>query len=125
MNSASVLVVEHDDELRDVLVKRLTRRGMTVRDAYSDQEAMAALRDQPADVILLDMELPERNGLFTLRDIKQEFPKSIVLLLAQYATLESALEGMLLGATDYLLKPCMADEIMIRIQEALHDASAA
>ncbi|WP_045222331.1 response regulator [Desulfonatronum thioautotrophicum] len=125
MNSASVLVVEHDDELRDALVKRLSRRGMTVRDAYSDQEAMAALRDQPADVILLDMELPERNGLFTLRDIKQEFPKSIVLLLAQYATLESALEGMLLGATDYLLKPCMADEIMIRIQEALHDASAA
>ncbi|GAB6057452.1 response regulator [Desulfonatronum parangueonense] len=123
MKIVSVLVVEHDDELRDVLVKRLTRRWVAVRSACSHREALAAHRNQPADVILLDLETPERDALLTLRDIKRDYPKTIVLLLTGHASLESALEGMRLGATDYLLKPCVADEIMIRIQEALHGDS--
>ena len=124
MRVVSVLVVDDETEFREALIKRLDRRGIDVLGAASGQDALDLLAGQPVDVVLLDLKMPDMDGMLTLRRIKEAYPKTVVILFTGHASLESALEGLRLGAADYLLKPSTADEIMVKIQECLPRAAA-
>ena len=125
MKIISVLVVDDETEFREAVIRRLDRRGIAVQGAASGRDALDLLARQPMDVVLLDLKMPDIDGMQTLRRIKELYPKTVVILFTGHASLESAQEGLGLGAADYLLKPSTADEIMVKIQECLRQTPAA
>jgi DNA-binding NtrC family response regulator len=121
MIEPSVLVVDDEVQFVETLVKRLVKRGVKVNSAHSGQEALDALAGSGAtrtDVVILDVKMPVMDGLETLTAIKKEHPLIEVIMLTGHATVESAIEGMKLGAFDYLMKPCDLDVLMDKLNEA-------
>ena len=121
MIEPSVLVVDDEVQFVETLNKRLVKRGVKVSAAHSGQEALEALAGSGAtrtDVVILDVKMPVMDGLETLTAIKKEHPLIEVIMLTGHATVESAIEGMKLGAFDYLMKPCDLDLLMAKLTEA-------
>ncbi|HDQ39645.1 MAG TPA: response regulator [Desulfonatronum sp.] len=120
MGLINVLVVDDEPDYLETLVKRLSKRNYSVRGASGGLEALELLRQEPADVVLLDIKMPGMDGMQTLQEIKKKSPDTRVIILTGHASVESARDGISLGAFDYLVKPSTLDEIMIKIQESLH-----
>lgn len=113
MVRANVLLVDDEKDYNDALSKRLARRGFSVRSAYGASQALAILDEGGADVVILDMKLPDMDGLETLREIKVRHRHEVeVLLVTGHATLESGVLGMSLGAYDYMVKPVDFEELV-------------
>ena len=70
------------------------------------------------DVVILDVKMPDLDGIETLKEIKKAYPITEVVMLTGHATVESAIEGMKLGAYDYLMKPCEIEQLMLKVEEA-------
>jgi DNA-binding NtrC family response regulator len=105
--------VDDEEGFVTALSKRLSIRDMKVVSAFTGQEALAKLDEEPdLDVVLLDVKMPGMDGIATLREIKKAHPITEVIMLTGHATVESAMEGMKLGAYDYLMKPCDVDELV-------------
>lgn len=119
MSKVNVLVVDDEDDFRETLVKRLDKRNFSVRGAVGGQEALDMMNHEPADVVLLDMKMPGMDGMKTLRLLKQSHPATQVIIITGHASLESARNGLHLGAFDYLMKPSTLDEILTKIRESL------
>jgi DNA-binding NtrC family response regulator len=116
---AKVLLVDDEAPFVDALTKRLGKRGLTVLSAFSGQEALEKLAaDSRIDVVVLDVKMPGMDGVDTLKAIKASYPLVEVIMLTGHATVESAIEGMKLGALDYLMKPCEMEVLMGKVQEA-------
>jgi DNA-binding NtrC family response regulator len=114
-----VLLVDDEENFVDAMSKRLTIRGLTVTTAFNGDQALAVLRERSkTDVVILDVQMPGMSGVETLRRIKNDFPLVEVIMLTGHATLETAIEGMRLGAYDYLVKPCDIDVLMVKVKEA-------
>jgi DNA-binding response OmpR family regulator len=118
MESFSVLLVDDEAEYRELLAKRLKKRGVEVYTAADGSEALRLLSTEPVDVVVLDVRMPGMSGTETLAEIKKLSPLVEVIMLTGHAQLEVALEGMRLGAFDYLLKPVGIDELWARLEEA-------
>ncbi len=119
MLSTVVMLVDDEVPFVEAMTRRLTKRGLDVKSAFSGQEALQALRKlKHVDVIILDVKMPGMDGLETLREIKKDFPLVEVIMLTGHATVESAIEGMKLGAFDYLMKPCDMDVLIKKLEEA-------
>ncbi|WP_034643335.1 response regulator [Desulfovibrio inopinatus] len=116
--SISVLLVDDEPGLLDFLSKRLRLRGFNVDIASGGREALKSINLKQPDVVVLDMLMPEMDGLTTLKEIRSHFPEVEVLLLTAHASTESALRGMELGAYDYLLKPVVFEELIGLIEDA-------
>lgn len=107
-----------DDEVRFVqtLAKNLGVRDLPTVSAYSGQEALEKLaEDNRIDVVILDVKMPGMDGIETLRAIKRSYPLVEVIMLTGHATVESAIEGLKLGAFDYLMKPVDLDLLVSKI----------
>jgi DNA-binding NtrC family response regulator len=116
---AKVILVDDEAPFVEALTKRLEKRGLTVLPSYSGPEAIAKLTaDSHIDVVVLDVKMPGMDGLETLKAIKVAHPLVEVIMLTGHATVESAIEGMKLGALDYLMKPCDIELLMSKVQEA-------
>ena len=116
---AKVLLVDDETPFVEALTKRLEKRGLTVLPSYSGPEAMEKLAaDSHIDVVVLDVKMPGMDGVDTLKAIKAAHPLVEVIMLTGHATVESAIEGMKLGALDYLMKPCDIELLMAKVQEA-------
>jgi two-component system, NtrC family, sensor kinase len=113
-----VLVVDDEVEFVDVLQERLANRGFDVFKAYSGDEALQGLDETNPDVVILDFMLPGRDGLSTLNEIKQRHPLVGVIMLTGHAKLETAVEGMKLGAYDFLIKPIETRSLVEKITRA-------
>ncbi len=114
-----VLLVDDEAAFLETLRKRLARRGLTAEIAMSGEEALDVLaRAQEIDVVLLDVKMPGLSGIETLQRIKAAHPLVEVILLTGHATLEGAVDGMRLGAFDYLMKPCEMDDLLAKVFEA-------
>ena len=113
-----VLIV--DDEVRFIqaLVKRLKKRNLVAASANSGEEALRRLDEDPPDVVVLDLRMPGMDGIDVLREIKVRRPLVEVIMLTGHANMEIAIEGMELGAFDYLMKPMDIDELLYKIQDA-------
>jgi len=118
MNGIRVLVVDDEPDFVELFIKRFSKRGLTVAGAGSGAEALAALKAQAVDVVVLDVKMPGMDGLETLKEIKKRHPKVQVILLTGHGSVKSGIEGMSYGAYDYVLKPFSLDDLLERIQSA-------
>ena len=113
-----VLLVDDEEDFLQSLAKRLSLRQLEVFAAGNGHQALEIIAAHPIDVVLLDMKMPGMDGLQTLKEIKKTHASVEVILLTGHADLESSLQGMTLGAFDYLLKPVAIDELVYKIQDA-------
>ncbi len=118
MDTFSVLLVDDEVEFLETLVKRLRKRKLDARGVTSGEEAIQALKETPADVVVLDVKMPGMGGLQTLREIKKMYPLVEVIMLTGHASMEVAIQGMEMGAFDYLMKPMDIDELVYKLQDA-------
>ena len=118
MDGFSVLLVDDESEFLDTLVKRIKKRYVDAHGVASGEEALAFLKEQPVDVVVLDVRMPGMDGIQALREIKQQYPLIEVIMLTGHASLEVAIEGMELGAFDYMMKPIDIDELLYKLQDA-------
>lgn len=115
---AKILLVDDEEKFVETLAERLEARGMAVRTAFSGEEALEKIREKDADVVVLDVLMPGKSGIDTLREIKQIKPLTEVIMLTGHATVETAIDGMKLGAYDYLMKPTETPELVEKISKA-------
>ena len=118
MEPFSVLIVDDEVEFMETLVKRMRRRNIDAFGAVSGEHALAQLDVKGADVVVLDVRMPEEDGIEILRAIKTHHPLVEVILLTGHASLSVAREGMGLGAFDYLMKPINIDDLLFKLQDA-------
>ena len=119
MDYFSILVVDDEEDFTETLVKRLNRRKVNATGAESGEEALKILKESPFDVVILDIKMPGgMDGIETLREIKKIQPLCEVLLLTGHGSMETSIEGMKLGAFDYLLKPVKLEELFPKLAEA-------
>ncbi|MGI1658261.1 MAG: sigma-54-dependent transcriptional regulator [Desulfitobacterium sp.] len=114
-----VLILDDQDALRDIIAKRLKRKGYEVIQAGTAAEGLALIEDTLFDTILLDIKLPDGDGLNLLPQIKALQPDLQVVMLTGHGTIESAIDAMKLGAYDYLTKPCNLSELELTLQKAM------
>lgn len=118
MKQFDVLVVDDEAEFRELTVKILNKRGIEARGAESGEKALDILRHSLIDVVLLDVKMPGMDGIETLRQIRMQNPLVEVVLLTGHASVESGIEGMKLGAFDYLMKPIELDPLLEKLSFA-------
>ncbi|MEN6440441.1 MAG: response regulator [Syntrophobacter sp.] len=113
-----VLIVDDEERYRTTLRKLLTVREIEARDVGSAMEAFSELEKASYDVILLDVKMPEIDGIEALGRIKRDHPSVEVIILTGHASVDAAVEIMKLGGYEYLLKPCPIDELVGKIESA-------
>jgi len=113
-----VLVVDDEEEFVEPLRERLRMRDFDVGVAFSGEEALETLKRYNYDVVILDVVMPGKDGVEVLREMKELKPLTEVIMLTGHATVDSAIEGMKLGAFDYLKKPTETDELVEKVTKA-------
>lgn len=116
--SIRVLLVDDEAQFVELLAERLETRGFQVETALNGDEALPKVQQRDIDVVVLDVLMPGKNGLETLKEIKQAKPLVEVIMLTGHATVETGIEGMQLGAFDYLLKPTDTEDLVAKITKA-------
>ncbi|MEW5733773.1 MAG: response regulator [Thermodesulfobacteriota bacterium] len=119
MAKARVLLVDDEEPFVATMQKRMAKRDLAVEGAHSGRDALAALDRGAFDVVILDVKMPGMDGIETLREIKARHPLVEVIMLTGHATVQSAIDGMKLGAFDYLMKPSELEEILAKVNEAV------
>jgi len=115
----TVLMVDDEEDFLRPVCKRLSLRNLNVLAASSGTEALEILGKDPAvDVVVLDVKMPNMDGLTTIKRLKQTNSHAQVIMLTGHAELKSSVEGIKLGAFDYLLKPVQIDELVNKIIDA-------
>ena len=118
VDDVKVLIIDDETDYLETLTKRLRKRNLKVTGASSGEEALRVLSETPVDVVVLDVRMPGMDGIEALREIKKIDPLLQVIMLTGHANVEVAIEGMELGAFDYLMKPADMDELLYKIQDA-------
>lgn len=113
-----LLLVDDEERFRTTLAKRLEEKGIDVTTLGSGVLALRYILEHPVDVIVLDIKMPELDGIETLREIKKINPGIEVILLTGHASIDSAVVGMRLGAYDYLMKPCELETLLKKVTGA-------
>ena len=120
MHYFNVLIVDDEEDFLETLIKRLNKRQVDASGARSGEEALKLLKEKTFDVVILDVKMPGgMDGIEALREIKKIQPLSEVILLTGHASVETSIEGMKLGAFDYLLKPIKLDDLLKKIAQAI------
>jgi DNA-binding NtrC family response regulator len=118
VDQLKVLLIDDERDYLETMIKRLRKRNLEVAAADSGEEALRVLRETSMDVVVLDVRMPGMDGIQVLREIKRINPLVQVIMLTGHANVEVAVEGMELGAFDYLMKPANLDELLYKIQDA-------
>jgi DNA-binding NtrC family response regulator len=118
MSGPRVLLVDDEERFRVTLSKMLKAQDLEVASLGSGAAALKELQQHPYDVVLLDIRMPEMDGIATLTEIKREHPDVEVIILTGHASMDAALEIIKLGGYDYLLKPCPLEELLLKIDAA-------
>ena len=119
MITPKVMLVDDEVPFVETMTKRLAKRNLKVLTSFSGEEALEMLDiNRDTDVVILDVKMPGMNGIETLEKIRKQFPLIEVIMLTGHGTVESAIEGMRLGAFDFLMKPCEIEQLMAKVQEA-------
>ena len=113
-----ILLVDDEKEFVETLAERLRTRGFHVTEAFSGDESLEKLKQYNFDVTILDVQMPGMDGIEALGAIKKLKPLTEVLMLTGHGTIEAAIEGMKMGAFDFLLKPCKMEVLLEKINKA-------
>ena len=118
MGTMRVLVVDDEGDFRETMVSRLLKRNIDASGAENGEKALKLINKFTYDVVILDIRMNGIDGIAVLREIKKIKPLIEVVLLTGHGTVESGIEGMKLGAYDYILKPARFVDIFEKIQHA-------
>ncbi|MFH2009006.1 MAG: response regulator [bacterium] len=119
MHDTVVLLVDDEVDFVEIMAKRLRKRNVQVETAFSGPEAIEKLENtEKIDIVVLDVKMPGMDGVEALEKIKATAPLVEVIMLTGHATVDSAVEGLKLGAFDYLMKPCDIDVLMQKLDAA-------
>ena len=113
-----VLLVDDEASFVASSSRLLRNRGFTVIEAFRGQQALEMLMKNDIHVAILDVKMPEMDGLALLKEIKTRFPLVEVIMLTGHATFDAAVSGLKMGALDYLMKPCRIEDLVKKIEEA-------
>jgi DNA-binding NtrC family response regulator len=116
--AAKVLLVDDEKEFVDLLGERMSARGMEVSSTTSAADALKMAEVQAFDAIVLDLMMPEMDGLEVLKNLKAKRPELQVILLTGHGTIEKGVEAMRLGAMDFVEKPADLDTLTDKIKKA-------
>jgi two-component system, NtrC family, response regulator AtoC len=121
----SVLIIDDEKNIRTLLTRVLAEERLDVHEASSATEGLQAADDHDPDVILLDLRLPDANGLDVLKTLRARHPAAAVLMVTAFGQVESAVEAMKGGAADYIEKPFQAlDKLRLAVARALQEVKA-
>jgi two-component system nitrogen regulation response regulator NtrX len=115
----SILVVDDEPAILDSLSKILEDEGYEVTLAKSGAEALKVLSGDPHDLIMLDIWMPEMDGLDTLKRLREQWPRQQVVMMSGHGSIETAVRSIKLGAYDYIEKPLSLDNVTLRVRHAL------
>ena len=118
MVKMKIMLVDDEERFLQTTQKMIAKKGYDVLTATSGEECLKKLEDELVHVVILDVKMPGMDGVETLKHIKQKFPLVEVIMLTGHATAESAVEGLKLGATDYLTKPANIEDLIAKAEEA-------
>ena len=113
-----ILIVDDEQEFTDTLAQRLEIRGFDTSVVYSGDQCLELFKEKSFDVVILDVHMPGLSGNETLQGIKKIDPLVQVVMLTGNVTVEKAIDGMKLGAYDFLMKPTETEDLIIKINEA-------
>jgi two-component system OmpR family response regulator len=118
MEKFKVMIVDDEQDFLETIVKRLKARGIEVTGAESGYKALELIDSGNFDVVILDVKMPGLDGIETLREMKKKKPLVEVIMLTGHASVESGIQGMQLGAFDYVMKPVALDELLEKVRQA-------
>jgi DNA-binding NtrC family response regulator len=118
MEKMKIMLVDDEERFLSTTQKLLARKGLDVVSATSGAEALETLKNKHIHVVILDVKMPGMDGNETLKEIRKQFPLVEVIMLTGHATVESAIDGLKAGATDYLMKPTEIDDLITKAREA-------
>ena len=113
-----ILLVDDEIDFAETMVKRFRIRKMPIETAGSGAEALKLVDEQDFDVVILDVRMPGMGGMEVLRQIRAKRPLTEVIMLTGHASLDAGMQGMSLGAYDYVLKPADFDELLDKVRRA-------
>lgn len=116
MSQVKIMVVGDEIPFVQTLERRLVQRGLEVLSAYGGSEALEKMAEDPTvDIVLLSVKMAGMDGIETLKQIRMFHPLVEVIMLTGCDTLDAAIEGMSLGAYDYVLRPCDVDGLVAKV----------
>lgn len=118
MALGKILIVEDEKGMRDLLFRALRKEGYEVFLAEDGEQGYESAKELIPDVIVADLDMPVMNGIEMIKKIKSFDPNSTIIIITAYASLESAIEALKLGAYDYIIKPFKIEEIRIAVAKA-------
>jgi len=125
MANPFVMLVDDESDFIETMSKRLQKRGFKVLTATEGKEALELVsKNRNLEVMILDVKMPGMDGIEVLREMKNNYPLIEVIMLTGHATIESAIDGMKIGAFDYLMKPCDIEQLSQKVQEAVEKRRA-
>ncbi len=116
--NVKVLLVDDEQEFVETLGERLETRGFKVETALNGDEGLAKVPEFQPDVVILDVLMPGKDGIETLKEMKAQYPLVEVMMLTGHATIDTAIEGLKLGSFDYLKKPTDTKDLIEKILRA-------
>jgi DNA-binding NtrC family response regulator len=120
-DNIKVLIADDEIEFASTLVTRLQLRKFNTAMATSGEEALSAIEKDQPDVLLLDLKMPDIDGLEVLAKLKQVYPAIQVIILTGHGSFETGQEGMKLGAYDYVMKPVDLNRLIEKIEAAFKE----
>lgn len=120
-----ILIVDDNAQNLKVLSQILSYKDYTIRVMSSGENALKALRKRPADLILLDINMPGMNGFEVCKQLKQDDQLSgiPVILITALASVEDKVKGFEVGAVDYITKPFMIEEVEVRVKKSFENST--
>jgi len=118
-DTASILIVDDEEVVRRSHLRSLAGMGCHAEAAEDGWEALRVMEQHPFDVILLDLRMPDLDGMDVLKTIKERWPDSEVVVITGYPTIESAKEAVRLGAQNYIAKPVGPDDVLKAANDAM------
>lgn len=117
-----ILIVEDDVSFCDMLAKFLARKSYEITTAYSAEESLYKIETATFDLIIADLRLPKYDGIELMQQFKKKFPSVPVILMTGYSDVNTAVKAMKNGASDYISKPFNPEEVLLVIENALHNS---
>ena len=113
-----LLLVDDEEDFRRTIARRLEKRGFSPSQAGNGEECLSIMERMPMDVVVLDVRMPGMNGIEVLGRIKKSYPGTEVIMLTGHATTQDGVDGIKIGAFDYLSKPVELEHLLGKIRQA-------